>query len=124
MDRLFSTYPEMDAVFVSNDQMALGVLRTCRRLGRRVPDDLAVVGYDDIPEAEYFWPPLTTVRQDPVQLGATAVENLSRMIAERNQDEPASESLHSLLLAPELVVRSSSFITRNTPVLGEEVSFR
>ena len=55
--------PEVTAVFVANDQMALGVLRALREHGRRVPEDISVVGFDDIPESAYFAPPLTTVRQ-------------------------------------------------------------
>lgn len=64
------------AVFSSNDQMALGVLHRARALGRRVPDDLAVVGFDDVPEAAYFSPPLTTIRQDFAELGRLAVGRL------------------------------------------------
>ena len=55
--------PDIDAVFASNDQMALGVLHAAHRLGRRIPDELSVVGVDDIAEGSHFWPPLTTVHQ-------------------------------------------------------------
>ena len=55
--------PDIDAIFASNDQMALGVLHAAHRLGRRVPDELSVVGVDNIAEASHFWPPLTTVHQ-------------------------------------------------------------
>ena len=64
------------AIFSSNDQMALGVLHTAQVLGLRVPADLAVVGFDDVPEAAFFSPPLTTVRQDFAELGRLAVGRL------------------------------------------------
>ena len=60
---LLSRQPGPGCVFVANDQMALGALRTAHLAARRVPDDLAVVGFDDLPESPYFWPPLTTVCQ-------------------------------------------------------------
>ena len=53
---LLQRYPEMDAVFVGNDQMALGAMKAARQLNLRIPQDLAMVGYDDRPEAEYFYP--------------------------------------------------------------------
>ena len=61
--------PAVTAVFVANDQMAVGVLRALQEAGLRVPGDLSVVGYDDQPEAAYFLPPLTTVKQDFEELG-------------------------------------------------------
>ncbi|NGO69312.1 LacI family DNA-binding transcriptional regulator [Streptomyces boncukensis] len=62
------------AVFVSNDQMALGVLRALHEAGRRVPEDVSVVGFDDIDEAASFIPPLTTVRQDFARVGELCVD--------------------------------------------------
>jgi LacI family transcriptional regulator len=104
---LLDAYPEMDALFVANDQMALGVLQVACRQGLRVPQDLAVVGFDDIPEAAYYWPPLTTVYQDLRRLGRTAVRELSRAVeAGHQQDGPASPV--TLSLQPELIVRDSS----------------
>lgn len=61
--------PAATAVFVANDHMTLGLLHACREAGVVVPDDLSVVGFDDIPEAAFFAPPLTTVRQDFEELG-------------------------------------------------------
>jgi DNA-binding LacI/PurR family transcriptional regulator len=61
--------PDLTAVFVANDQMALGFLRLLREYGRDVPGDVSIVGFDDIPEAAYFTPPLTTVRQDFNEMG-------------------------------------------------------
>ncbi|WIB13221.1 substrate-binding domain-containing protein [Curtobacterium sp. MCPF17_052] len=59
----------VDAVFAGNDQMALGVLHAFAEEGLRVPDDIAVIGFDDVPEAAHFTPPLTTVRQDFQAMG-------------------------------------------------------
>lgn len=73
---LLATQPEIDGLFVSNDQMAVGALRAAHALGCRVPQDLAIVGFDDIPESVYFWPPLTTVHQQLRELGRTAVREL------------------------------------------------
>jgi DNA-binding LacI/PurR family transcriptional regulator len=68
------------AVFAANDQMALGLLRALHERGRRVPDDVSVVGFDDIPEAASFLPPLTTIHQDFAEVGRRCVEGvLSKM---------------------------------------------
>jgi LacI family transcriptional regulator len=119
ISRLWDQFREMDAVFVGNDQMALGVLNAAHQSGRRVPGDLAVVGFDNIPESLYFWPALTTVDQPLIDLGGRAVETLIQMIkAERaeysasaeylrSEDQPPSEVV-PLLLKPTLVVRNSS----------------
>lgn len=68
--------PGVTAVFSSNDQMALGLLHALRQAGRSVPGDVSVVGFDDIPEAAYFAPPLTTIRQDFAELGRRCVAHL------------------------------------------------
>jgi DNA-binding LacI/PurR family transcriptional regulator len=65
--------PNVTAVFCANDQIALGVLRALHEAGRRVPEDVSVVGYDDVPESGYFLPPLTTIRQDFAELGRRAI---------------------------------------------------
>ena len=62
--QMLARIPEVTAVFAANDHLALGILRALHERGRRVPDDLSVVGFDDVPEAGYFIPPLTTVRPD------------------------------------------------------------
>lgn len=98
--------PQIDAVFVSNDQMALGALQAARRLSLRIPEDLGVVGFDDIPEAAYFYPPLTTVRQDTRKLGAMAVERMSALI--RAKDEGETLEPNTSWLEPRLIVRKSS----------------
>ena len=105
--QLLDQYPEMDAVFVANDQMALGILQvTCRR-GLKVPQDLAVVGFDGIPEAAYYWPPLTTVKQDLHRLGCIAVEQALRAI-EASQEPKGVYEPETILLKPRLVIRESA----------------
>jgi DNA-binding LacI/PurR family transcriptional regulator len=68
------------AVFSSNDQMALGVIHAFREAGLHVPQDVSIVGFDDIPESAHFWPPLTTVRQDFGDLGTRCVTMLLGLI--------------------------------------------
>lgn len=108
---LLEQFPEMQAVFASNDQMALGVLQAAHSIGCRVPHDLAVVGFDNIPESAYFWPPLTTVEQPLVDLGCKAVEKLTELID--IEDQNASQSrVEVVTLQPELIVRDSSALLK------------
>ena len=107
---LFARSSGLDAVYACNDQMALGALRAARQLGLEIPRELAVVGFDDIPEAAYFSPALTTVHQDPRELGALAVERMNQMIQARRKDriiEPAVSWVR-----PQLVIRGSSIRER------------
>jgi DNA-binding LacI/PurR family transcriptional regulator len=90
------------AVFCANDHMALGLLRALSEQGRRVPEDVSVVGFDDIPESGFFLPPLTTVRQDFGELGRRALDTLVGLIYDRDQTAPAE------LVPPQFVVRSST----------------
>jgi DNA-binding LacI/PurR family transcriptional regulator len=90
------------AVFCANDPMALGLLRALSERGRRVPEDVSVIGFDDIPEAGYFLPPLTTVRQDFGELGRRALDTLVGLIYDRDQATSADP------VAPQFVVRSST----------------
>ncbi len=106
---LLDAYPEMDAVFVANDQMALAVLQVACRQGLRIPQDLAVVGFDGIPETAYYWPPLTTIYQDLRELGRTAVRELSRAV-EAGHEQGGPVNPVSVSLQPELIVRASSTV--------------
>jgi LacI family transcriptional regulator len=90
-----------DAIVCANDEIAMGVIAAARARGIRVPDDLAVTGWDDVPAARHLAPPLTTVRQPMYELGRRAAEMLRDRIIGRR-----SEPLHELL-ATELVIRSS-----------------
>ena len=107
IERLLASYPEMDAVFVGNDQMALSVLQMACRRGIQVPHDLAVVGFDGLPEAAYYWPPLTTVYQDQLQLGHIAVEELVRIIGSGQKSRTPIEP-KVISLQPQLILRASS----------------
>ncbi len=111
-EELLEKFPEMEAVFACNDQMALGVLQVIYRQRKRVPRDLALVGFDDIPEAAYFLPPLTTIRQDLIRLGGMAVEALCRMLeAGYRRQRSAPETI---LVKPTLMIRESSLRSRQT----------
>ena len=109
LERLMTEFPEVDAIFAGNDQMALGILHGAHRVGRRIPDDLSVVGVDDIPEASHFWPSLTTVHQPLGDAGALAVDEIDRSIREdRRARELEARPPSVTLLQPTLVVRNSS----------------
>jgi LacI family transcriptional regulator len=109
MQQLLESYPEMDAVFAGNDQMALGALQVIYQRGLRVPEDIAIVGFDGIPEAGFYRPPLTTIHQDLRELGSTAVEELIQAI-EANHHEHITFEPKQVCLCPELVVRESSIV--------------
>jgi LacI family transcriptional regulator len=106
MIRLLERKPDLDAVFVSNDSMALGALQAAVSHGRSVPSDLAIVGFDDIPESAYFSPPLTTVRQDLLEVGFRAVTLLNQQLQARRNDHPYVAD--ASLVEPRLIVRQSS----------------
>ena len=89
------------ALFVGNDQMALGVLRALNEAGIKVPEDVSVVGFDDQPEAGYFSPPLTVVRQDFEELGRRCMDLMLRAL-------DGAEGPQTLVVEPELVLRSST----------------
>ncbi|WP_226961930.1 MULTISPECIES: LacI family DNA-binding transcriptional regulator [Streptomyces] len=72
--------PECTAVFAANDQMALGVLRALHEHGRAVPDEVSVIGFDDIPDSNSFTPPLTTIHQDFAEVGRRCVEGVLRQL--------------------------------------------
>ncbi|WP_249354103.1 LacI family DNA-binding transcriptional regulator [Microbacterium sp. 2FI] len=89
------------AVFAANDQMALGLVHGLAERGLRVPEDVSVVGFDDLPDARHFLPPLTTVRQDFAALGSLALQII---IAAIEGDDIAEHDI----IEPRLIVRGSS----------------
>ncbi|GAA1023748.1 LacI family transcriptional regulator [Acrocarpospora pleiomorpha] len=97
MRQLLEDDPALDAVFVASDMMAFGAMQTLRLAGRRVPDDVAVVGFDDVASAVYTDPPLTTVRQPTLQMG----RELARLLLAPDVSSP-------VVLPTELVVREST----------------
>ena len=92
---------DVHAVFCSNDQMALGFIHAASEAGLRVPSDVSVVGFDDVPEAAHFLPPLTTIRQDFELIGRRAV---SALIGRLSGEDPGFAGP----LAPELILRAST----------------
>ncbi|WP_176730699.1 LacI family DNA-binding transcriptional regulator [Micromonospora mirobrigensis] len=99
--QMLARMPEVTAVFTANDHLALGVLRALHEYGRRVPDEISVVGFDDVPEAAYFIPPLTTVRPDFV---AVARASLDLLLAQLGSDT-VGELRQTI--APTLISRQS-----------------
>ena len=101
MATLLAADPQLDAVFAANDVMAFGAMRALRNAGRRVPDDVAVVGFDDIPASAMTHPPLTTVRQPLYEMGRTAAS----MVMAAVRGEPIAKRIE---LPTSLVIRDSS----------------
>jgi DNA-binding LacI/PurR family transcriptional regulator len=100
--QVLAQIPDATAIFVANDSMALGVLRALHERGRRVPEEVAIVGFDDTPESAYFIPPLTTVRQDFQRVGWAAVKLLV------DQLTTGTSRQDRVLIDPELICRRSS----------------
>lgn len=101
MDELLARSPDLDGVFVANDLMAIGALRSLRAAGRRVPEDVSVVGYDDIESAKHTEPPLTTIHQPVVDQARTMTELLITQIGGDPVGDP-------VVLPTELVERGSA----------------
>ncbi|MFI1988844.1 LacI family DNA-binding transcriptional regulator [Actinoplanes sp. NPDC020271] len=99
--QMLARMPEVTAIFAANDHLALGVLRALHERGRRVPHDVSVVGFDDVPEASYFIPPLTTVRQS---FGDVARAALTLLLGQM-KDEPGAAD--TVIVPAHLVVRES-----------------
>ena len=101
--RVLAADRSVTAVFAANDHIALGLLWALHEAGRRVPEDVSVVGFDDIPESAFFTPPLTTVRQDFAALGRRSVNLLLEQIDGTPPSAPAP-----IVIPTELVVRRSA----------------
>ncbi len=106
LTQLLTKHPEMDGVFVCNDRMAVGALKVAREMGRRVPEDLAIIGFDNVQDAAYFYPALSTMHQDMIEVGRRAVRELSKGIEAQQNNAPYPPT--ALLLQAELVMRDSS----------------
>jgi len=102
MEKLLTLDERPDAVFAASDVMAIGAMAAIERAGLRIPDDIAIVGYDDSPYATLVSPQLTTVRQDAPAQGIAAAEGVLRMIL-----DPSSSPIE-LIVPVELIVRESS----------------
>jgi len=101
MYQILIRHPEATAVFCASDLMALGAMRTLERTGRRVPDDMSVVGFDDISIAAYCSPKLTTVRQDKYEMGYRGAQLLIDMLEGRTDSR-------KVILSNQLIVREST----------------
>jgi len=95
-------FRDFTAVFAGNDQMALGFMHACRELGLDVPGDISIVGFDDIPEAQFFTPPLTTIHQDFNEVGRQSLLLLLEEI------EAGRRSTRRVVVPPALKVREST----------------
>ena len=112
-ERLLERAPDVDAIFAASDLMALGALRVLRRAGRGVPDDVAVIGFDDIPLAAAAEPPLTTVRQQTVLQGRAMARLLltaarPELVLQPAAGIPDMHGLDHVVLPVELVLRESA----------------
>jgi LacI family transcriptional regulator len=110
MERLLVQAPDVEAVFASSDDIALGALTAAQCAGRRIPEDLTLVGFDNIPQSAYFQPPLTTIDQPLGRTGRASVDLLlERIAARRAGAEPADSYVsRQSQMQPRLVVRASS----------------
>ena len=102
LGKRLATVRDVTAVFTANDQTALGLLRAVHETGRRVPRDISIVGFDDIPEAEFYTPPLTTVRQDFNEMGRQSLMLLLDQIT------ATTRSSERVVVKPELRIREST----------------
>jgi LacI family transcriptional regulator len=104
--QLLEKSPNLDAIFVANDQMALSVLREAHRQNIKIPEQLAVIGFDNIPESAYFFPSLTTISQDLQLIGEQAVQNIVTMIQARQENKLID--MQAKFIQPNLIIRESS----------------
>ena len=100
--RIVLSKPRPDAVFAANDMLAVGCLCALREAGLRVPEDVALAGFDDIPIARYITPALTTIRVPIASLGAAALDALAKAV-----QAPENQTMHTVVMPVELVVRRS-----------------
>jgi LacI family transcriptional regulator len=100
---LLNAYPHINALFCYNDLVAVGALKTCLELGKCIPNDIAIIGFDDIPLAALVTPPLTTCHVPRYDLGGQSM----RLLLERI--EGCTDSCREVVVRPELVIRASAF---------------
>jgi DNA-binding LacI/PurR family transcriptional regulator len=108
MAALLARVPDVDAVFAASDVTAAGARQALREAGRRIPDDVALVGYDDSAIARHMDPPLTSVRQPIAEMGRHMIDLLLTEIADRRPAVSRGLERRQVVLATELVERTSS----------------
>jgi len=108
VNRIRDEVDPVTAVFCANDHTALGLLRAVQQAGIKVPEELSIIGFDDIPEAEYFGPPLTTIRQDFDEVGRRALATVIDLVNGAAAGLPAPRQAPRVTVGPSLVVRSST----------------
>jgi len=108
---LYGANPDLDAIFVSNDQMSLGVIQAANRNGLKIPDDLGLVGFDNVAESKFYSPPLTTVHQPARHLGGLAVARLDQCIHHEYSEDCIEKGEN--VVVPDLIVRRSSVRSEN-----------
>ncbi|WP_371660164.1 LacI family DNA-binding transcriptional regulator [Streptomyces sp. NBC_00280] len=108
MTRLLSRCPDLDAVFAGSDVTAAGARQVLREQGRRIPDDVALVGYDDSAIARHMDPPLTSVRQPIVEMGRAMIDLLLEEVADRRPTASRVLERRRVVLPTELMTRTSS----------------
>jgi LacI family transcriptional regulator len=107
IEKLFNQYPDMDAVFVANDQMAISAMQFFRERGINIPEQIGIAGFDNLAESAYFSPALTTIEQDQHNVAKTAVAEIVRVIESGWQ---GLDDVHHMpiVLPPKLIARQSS----------------
>lgn len=103
-EQILEADPHVDGLFAASDQMALGALHVCNRSGIRIPDQLAVVGFDGLPEAAQFTPSLTTIRQPLAEMGRMAVRELVAAL----KADAGVDTVHNVELPTELILGASA----------------
>ena len=116
-EQILAADPHIDGLFAASDQMALGALQVANARGIRIPDELAVVGFDGLPEAAQFTPSLTTIRQPLAEMGRLAVRELLLAL----DAEPGVDIVRNLVLPTELIIGDSAPMPpgRPSPGVGE-----
>ena len=94
---------KFDALFIWDDRLAIGAIKAIFEAGMRIPKDIAIIGYDDIEISEYFYPPLTTIKQPSYEIGETA----TRILLDKLESEKKTE-LEKVILKPELKIRETT----------------
>ena len=107
IEKLFGQYADMDSVFVANDQMALSAMQKKKKKGLRIPEDIGIVGFDNLAESAFFSPALTTIQQDQHKVAQLAVAEIIKII-ESSWNGQELIKPNCIILPPTLVVRQSS----------------